>query len=59
MKSSFEIALVIKSNEFASSSLEQVNDISRDMMVLTLDEAIKLKKEKGNVFNYLFSYYGG
>lgn len=59
MKSSFEIALVIKSNDFATSALEQVNEISRDMMELTLDEALKLKKEKGNVFNYLFSYYGG
>ena len=59
MKSSFEIALVIDSEDFANSSLEQVNDISKDMNLLTLEDAKRLKKEKGNFFNYLFSYYGG
>lgn len=59
MKSSFEIALVIDSEDFANSSLEQVNDISKDMKLLTLEDAKRLKKEKGNFFNYLFSYYGG
>ena len=59
MKSSFEIALVIDSEDFANSSLKQVNDISKDMNLLTLEDAKRLKKEKGNFFNYLFSYYGG
>ena len=59
MKSSFEIALVIDSEDFANSSLEQVNDISKDMKLLTLEDALRLKKENGNFFNYLFSYYGG
>ena len=59
MKSSFEIALAIDSEEFAEKSLRQVEDISSDMYLLTLDEAMRLKKEKGNFFNYLFSYYGG
>ena len=34
-------------------------EISRDMFLLTPEEAKRLKKEKGNFFNYLFSYYGG
>ena len=59
MKSSFEIALVIDSIDFATQALEQVNDISKDMKLLTLEDALRLKKEKGSLFNYLFSYYGG
>ena len=59
MKSSFEIALVIDSIDFATQALSQVNDISKDMKLLTLEDALILKKEKGNLFNYLFSYYGG
>ena len=59
MKSSFEIALAIESEAFAEKSLTQVEEISRDMFLLTPEEAKRLKKEKGNFFNYLFSYYGG
>ena len=59
MKSSFEIALAIESEAFAEKSLIQVDEISRDMFLLTPEEAKRLKKEKGNFFNYLFSYYGG
>ena len=48
-----------ESEAFAEKSLTQVEEISRDMFLLTPEEAKRLKKEKGNFFNYLFSYYGG
>ncbi len=59
MKLSFEIALAIDDEGFAEASLAQVEDISKDMMLLDLETAKRLKEEKGNLFNYLFSYYGG
>ncbi len=59
MKLSYEIALTIDDENFAKASLAQVEDVSAEMVLLDLESAKRLKKEKGNLFNYLFSYYGG
>lgn len=56
---SHEISLVLDSEEFASSSLKQFDQIMENMHRLDIDTALELKEEKGNFFSYLFSYYGG
>lgn len=56
---SHEIALVLDNGPFAQFSLEQAADLQSSMERLDLETALALKEEKGNVFSYLFSYYGG
>lgn len=56
---SHEIALVLDNGPFAQFSLEQAAGIQSSMQRLDLETALALKEEKGNVFSYLFSYYGG
>lgn len=59
MTLSYEIALVIDSYEFAAESLAQAESIRQGMTILTEETALEMKKEKGNLFMYLFSFYGG
>lgn len=56
---SHELALVMDSREFAEASLEQVASLAEGMQPLTLEDALSLKEELGNLFSYLFSYFGG
>ena len=56
---SHELALVLDSREFAAASLEQVASLAEGMQPLTLEDALSLKEELGNLFSYLFSYFGG
>ncbi len=59
MTLSHEIALVVDSEEFAAASLDQVEDIKKNMAPLDEETALKLKEEKGSWPMYLFSYFGG
>ena len=57
---SYEIALVLDSPSLADASLRHIGqDIAVTMQPLDLETALALKEEKGNLFSYLFSYYGG
>ncbi len=56
---SFEIALVIDSPEFAALMKAHVADRCADAITLTAEDAQRMKKEYGNLFSYLFMYYGG
>ena len=57
---SYEIALVLDSPSLADASLRHIDqDIAVTMQPLDLETALALKEEKGNLFSYLFSYYGG
>lgn len=56
---SHELCLVMDSPGFAEKSLSQVDGLAEGMVPLELDDALRLKDEKGNVLYYLFSYYGG
>ena len=56
---SYEIAMVIDSEKFAKDALAQVADISKNVSILDIESAKRMKKEKGNVFFYLFSFFGG
>lgn len=59
MTLSHEIALVVDSEEFAAASLDQVEDIKKNMAPLDEETALRLKEEKGSWPMYLFSYFGG
>ena len=59
MTLSHEIALVVDSPSFAEKAKEEAKKNAGEGVVLTLEEAKKAKKEYGNYFSYLFSYYGG
>lgn len=59
MALSYEISLVIDSCEFAAESLAQVEGLQQGMTPLDLETALEMKREKGNLFMYLFSFYGG
>ena len=59
MTLSHEIALVVDSEEFADASLDQVEDIKKNMAPLDEETALRLKEEKGSWPMYLFSYFGG
>lgn len=56
---SYEIALVIDSPEFASLMKSHVADRCADAVAVTKEDAIKMKREYGNMLSYLFMYYGG
>ena len=47
MTLSHEIALVVDSEEFAAASLDQVEDIKKNMAPLDEETALRLKEEKG------------
>ena len=59
MTLSHEIALVVDSEEFAAASLDQVDEIKKNMAPLDEETALRLKEEKGSWPMYLFSYFGG
>ena len=59
MTLSHEIAMVVDSEEFAAASLDQVEDIKKNMAPLDEETALRLKEEKGSWPMYLFSYFGG
>ena len=56
---SHELALVIDSRELAEELENHAADIMKGAHRFTMDEAVRLKKEEGNFFSYLFMYYGG
>jgi len=56
---SYEIALCIDDEDFAKLNKEMTLERCEGMEVLTVEEAQRLKKEKGSLFNYLISFYGG
>ena len=59
MTLSHEIALVVDSPSFALKAKEEAMKSAGKGVILTEEEAEKVKKEYGNIFAYLFSYYGG
>lgn len=59
MTLSHEIALVVDSPTFAKAAKEAAKLSAGEGVILTEEEAIKAKKEYGNLFAYLFSYFGG
>ena len=59
MTLSHEIALVVDSPSFAKKAKEAAKISAGEGVILTKEEAEKAKKEYGNFFAYLFSYYGG
>ena len=59
MTLSHEIALVVDSPSFALKAKEAAKESAGQGVVLTEEEAEKAKKEYGNYFAYLFSYFGG
>ena len=59
MTLSHEIALVVDSPSFARKAKEAAKESAGHGVVLTEEEAEKAKKEYGNYFAYLFSYFGG
>ena len=56
---SHELALVIDSRELAEELEEHARMIMKGSHLYTKEEAERLKKEQGNLFSYLFMYYGG
>ena len=56
---SHELALVIDSRELAEELEEHARMIMKGSYLYTMEEAERLKKEQGNLFSYLFMYYGG
>ena len=59
MTLSHEIALVVDSPTFAKAAKEAAKLSAGEGVILTKEEALKAKKEYGNLFAYLFSYFGG
>ena len=59
MTLSHEIALVVDAPEFAVKAKEAAKLSAGEGVILTEEEAENAKKEYGNLFAYLFSYYGG
>lgn len=59
MTLSHEIALVVDSPSFAQKAKEAAMLSAGKGVILTEEEAEKAKKEYGNLFAYLFSYFGG
>ena len=59
MRLSYEIALVIDSEEFAKMSLEQGKLRESNMTLMDMEYAIESKKREGSFFSFLTAYYGG
>ena len=59
MRLSYEIALVIDSEEFAKMSLEQGKQRESNMTLMDMEYAIESKKREGSFFSFLTAYYGG
>ena len=59
MRLSYEIALVIDSEEFAAKALEQGKEREANMTYMDMDYAIKSKKREGSFFCFLATYFGG
>ena len=59
MTLSHEIALVVDSPSFAQKAKEAAMLSAGKGVILTEEEAEMAKKEYGNLFAYLFSYFGG
>ena len=59
MSLSEELALVVDSPELAALLEGHSALIEKDSEHISLEEAERLKKEEGNIFAYLFTYFGG
>ncbi|MBR1918379.1 MAG: phosphatidylserine/phosphatidylglycerophosphate/cardiolipin synthase family protein [Spirochaetales bacterium] len=59
MRLSYEIALVIDSEEFAAKALEQGKEREANMTYMDMDYAIESKKREGSFFCFLATYFGG
>lgn len=59
MTLSHEIALVVDSPTFATTAKEAAMLSAGEGVILTEEDALKAKKEYGDLFAYLFSYFGG
>ena len=59
MTLSHEIALVVDSPFFAKAAKEAAMLRAGEGVILTEEDALKAKKEYGDLFAYLFSYFGG
>ncbi len=59
MTLSEELALVIDSPELAAAVGSHASGITAAAEHVTYDDAVRLKKEGGSVFAYLFTYFGG
>ena len=59
MTLSHEIALVVDSPFFAKAAKEAAMLSAGEGVILTEEDALKAKKEYGDLFAYLFSYFGG
>lgn len=59
MSLSEELALVIDSPSLAGKLLEHANAIKDDAEYISAEAADSLKEEEGNVFAYLFTFFGG
>ncbi len=56
---SYEISLLIDSPELAEKLKEHVKERTSSAVLLTAEDADRMKKEYGSLFSYLFMYYGG
>ena len=56
---SYEISLLIDSPELAEKLKEHVRERTSSAVLLTAEDADRMKKEYGSLFSYLFMYYGG
>ncbi len=59
MRLSYEIALVIDSEEFAQMSLEQGKDREKKMTLMDIEYALEHKEKEGSFLSFLVTYYGG
>lgn len=59
MALSHEIALVIDSPEIAEKAMEEAKRIGENPVLLTAEDAERMKREDGDFFCYLFTYFGG
>ena len=59
MTLSHELALVIDSPEMAEEVKDEIKKVAQNPVLVTLEDAEEEKKEYGNFFCYLFTYYGG
>ena len=59
MTLSHELALVIDSSEMAEEVKDEIKKVAQNPVLVTLEDAEEEKKEYGNFFCYLFTYYGG
>ena len=56
---SYELSLLIDSPELASVLEAHIAERTEDAVLITAEDADRMKKEYGSLFSYLFMYYGG